>query len=571
MSGGRATLSDRWMRFWWSLGMLLPAVVLGSFGCSGSVASTGDDDDAGAAGSGGTSSSGGAGGGKVVGGVAPTTRVARLTHEQYKNTVGELLGVTDDPAAAFAPDALNGFDFDTSVDFRVDTRLGPQYRSVAEELAAESVSDPAIFAKIVACDASAPSCADEFVASFGARAFRRPLTTEESARYRGLFEQGAALVASGDAFKDGVRVVVEAALQSPKFLYRAELGARAGSDGLVALDSWELASRLSYALWNSMPDSALFESARAGELGTPEAVRAAADRLLADPRATAKAVSFHAQAWEFSRYAKIAPDLDEYPEAPADLAARARAASERFVREVVESGGGIGEMLTAPYVFADSELAPLYGATTPGPLARLDFSGGERKGLLMQVGHLASNAYSKKTDPIHRGLFVLRRLLCRTVPDPPAGASMTPLPDVDPPPRTTREEITLLTSTPNCVGCHSDINAPGFSFESFDAVGQERETENGVAVDTTGSFELDGAVVSFADAGELVEALAQSAEAKSCYAERLLEFTLGHALAAEEAPLGAALGAPGPGARALLSQITGSEIFRKRAPNEVGP
>jgi hypothetical protein len=550
---------------------VLLALSLGVLGCAGSVPAPGGDGDAGETGNGGSGGNAGSGGGKAVSGVAPTTRVARLTHEQYRNTVGELLGVTDDPTTSFAPDALNGFDFDTSVDFRVDTRLGPQYRSVAETLAERAANDTALFARIVPCDAASPACADQFVQSFGERAFRRPLTSDETTRYRALFDRGAALVASGDAFKDGVRVVVEAALQSPKFLYRSELGTRSGPDGLIELDSWELSSRLSYALWNSMPDPALFASAREGTLASPEAVKAAAERLLGDQRATAKLVDFHAQAWEFSRYAKIAPDRAEYPDAPDDFAERARVASERFVEEVVKGGGGIGELLTAPYAYADSELAPLYGAATAGGLSRIDFSPAERKGLLMQVGYLAANAYAKKTDPIHRGLFVLRRLLCRTIPDPPPGASMTPLPDVDPPPRTTREEIELLTSSPKCSGCHAAINAPGFSFESFDAVGQKRVQEDGVAVETAGEFELDGALLTFTNALELVDGLAASAEARSCYAGRMLEFTLGRTLAAAEAPAHSELAARTLGARALLAEITTTAPFLKRAPNEVAP
>jgi hypothetical protein len=240
------------------------------------------------------------------------------------------------------------------------------------------------------------------------------------------------------------------------------------------------------------------------------------------------------------------------------------------VEEDLRSGGGIGEMLTAPYAFADAELAPLYGVTAPAELARVDFPAGGRKGILMQVGYLASNAYAIKTDPIHRGLFVLRRLLCRTIPDPPPGASTTELPDVDPPPQTTREEIELLTSAPGCAGCHYDINAPGFSFESFDAVGQERTRENGVPVVTAGEFELDGAIVSFQNAGELVDLLADSPEAQRCYAGRLLEFTLGHTVAAD-APARGELGARAAGARVLLADITASAPFLKRAPNEVAP
>jgi len=138
-------------------------------------------------------------------------------------------------------------------------------------------------------------------------------------------------------------------------------------------------------------------------------------------------------------------------------------------------------------------------------------------------------------------------------------------------PRTTREEVTLLTSSPDCSGCHAAINAPGFAFESFDAVGQVRTMENGVAVDTTGTFELDGVEVSFDDGGELVELLAESSEARTCYAGRMLEFTLGHGLVAEEAGFRNTLGSQPLAARDLLAEITTTAVFMKRAPNEVAP
>ena len=150
----------------------------------------------------------------------------------------------------------------------------------------------------------------------------------------------------------------------------------------------------------------------------------------------------------------------------------------------------------------------------------------------MQLGFLASHAYAIKTDPIHRGLFVLRELLCRDIPDPPPGATETPPPETDEPIETTREEISLLTGQDLCVGCHIDINAPGFAFESFDAVGAARALENDVPVDTTGELTLDGSVVTFANAGELVEALAQSSEARACYAGKWLSFAYGRRLVA---------------------------------------
>jgi hypothetical protein len=525
----------------------------------------------GSTGAGGTGATGGSGGTTPVGGVTPTTRIARLTHAQYRNTVQDLFGITDDATAEFAPDALNGFKYDTSIEFRVDARLGPQYRIAAETLGARTVTDDAVFARVVTCAGTDATCRDTFIHAFGQRAFRRPLAATEVTRFQTLFDQGPTLVGSGDAFKDGVRLVVEGMLQSPQFLYRTELSASAGSDGLIALDSWELASRLSYTLWDSMPDEPLFMEAQAGRLADAASVRAAADRMVMEQRALAKAVSFHAQALGFDRYSRIAPDGDTYPNVPADFSGRARDASERFVSEVYTTGGGIQELLTAPYAFADAELAPLYGKTVSGGLTRVDFAATERKGLLMQVGFLASNAYSIKTDPIHRGLFVLRNLLCRTIPDPPPGASMTPPPATETPPRTTREEVDLLTMQPGCGGCHAEINAPGFAFEAFDAIGQARTMENGVAVDTAAELTLEDGNLVFQNALELADGLARSSETSGCYAASWIEFAHGRRLSTGDDATRATLAATPVGARALSATLTTTPAFLKRVPNEVAP
>jgi hypothetical protein len=559
-----------------------PAVLTGaallSLACSGKVgdggaAPGGTGGTSGTAGSasGGGGSGSGNGGGGATNGVAATTRVARLTHAQYQSTVAELFGITDRPSDAFAPDAANGFAFTTSVDYRVDGRLGGQYRSTAEDLAARVAADQAIFSRVVPCTTTDAACQTAFITSFGERAFRRPLGADETMRFSALFAQGATLVGSGDAFKDGVRLVVEAMLQSPQFLYRTELSDDVGAGGLIALDDWEIASRLSYLAWDSMPDAELFTAAREGKLHTPEQVSAAAARLLAEPRALAKLVSFHEQAWRFSEYARIGPDRSEYPNAPQNLAELVYPATTRFVQDVVESGGGLSELLTAPYAYADSALAPLYGKSVSGALSRIDLDPTVRKGILMQVGHLASHAYAVKTDPIHRGLFVVRDILCRTIDDPPPGASMTPLPPTTEPIETTREEISLLTGQGDCVGCHSEINPPGFAFENFDAAGQVRTMEGGVNVDTTGELELDGTVLAFQNALTLVDALAASSEAKSCYVAKWLEFSYGRKSVASDQAVRTALAAESLGARAIVSRITTTPAFLQRAPNEVAP
>jgi hypothetical protein len=495
----------------------------------------------------------------------PNTRLVRLTHAQYANTVRELFGIDETPEGAFAPDALNGFGFSTSNDLRVDPRLGPQYRSAAEQIAAEVAGDSSLRASILPCDADAAGCAADFIESFGERVFRRPLSAEEAARFQALFDLGESLGGSGDAFSDGVGLVIEGMLQAPQFLYRAEVSSGAVVDGRAALDDWEIASRLSYFIFDSMPDSALFEKAREGELHTPAQVGTEVARMLDDGRAITKLSSFHEQVWQVGRYAKIAPDPELYADLPDDLVDRLRASSSRFVASVIEDGGGLRELLTAPYAYVDSELAPLYGAEAGGDgLERIEFDDGERKGFMMQVGFLASNAYARKTDPIHRGLFVLRDVLCRLIPDPPPGAQMTPPPETDEPIETTREEITLLTGQLYCPSCHSQINEPGFAFEGFDATGQVREQENGVDVDTSGGITLDGERVEFSGAAELVEALADSQEAQSCYTSRWLEFAYGRTLTERDEALGEQLAEEPRSVAEIVRTLTTSSEFLSR-------
>jgi uncharacterized protein DUF1592/uncharacterized protein DUF1588/uncharacterized protein DUF1595/uncharacterized protein DUF1585/uncharacterized protein DUF1587 len=490
------------------------------------------------------------------------TRLTRLTHTQYLHTMQDLFGVSDSLDLTFAPDALNGFTFDTSNDFRVDARLGPQYRASAEKMAERSVTDAAVFAHVVPCDAAAPGCRDQFLSTFGERAFRRPLAADELTSFQGLFELGADLVQSGDAFKDGVRLSVEAFLQSPQFLYRTDASSSANGEGRIPLGDWEIASRLSYFLYDSMPDAELFEAARSGQLRTPEQVEDQARRMLNAPRVLDKLVSFHEQAWAFGRFSRISPDKATYPNVPGNFIARALRAAELYVGEVLGTGGGLEELLTGSYAFVDDGLAPLYGLQAPASgFQRVEFAGGERRGLLMQVGFLASNAYSIRTDPIHRGLFVQRNVLCRAIPDPPPGASTTPLPPTDEPIETTREEIGLLTGQSYCPTCHGQINPPGFAFEGFDAIGQVRATENGVPVDTSATMVLDDHSVSFSGPGELVELLASSQEAHRCYASRWIEFTLGRPLAEADVPIYDAIGTESLPVADIVAKLVTSPQF----------
>jgi uncharacterized protein DUF1592/uncharacterized protein DUF1588/uncharacterized protein DUF1595/uncharacterized protein DUF1585/uncharacterized protein DUF1587 len=511
--------------------------------------------------------------------VASETRVARLSHTQYEHTVEDLLGLPGPLGATFPPDALNGFSFETSNAFRVDARLGPQYRGMAEALAARATADSVALARVVPCDTTLAGCRDRFLAAFGERAFRRPLSVEDSEVFRSLFDQGASNYASGDAFRDGVRLTIEAMLQAPEFLYRTESSHEVGPDGRIGLDDFEVASRLSYFLFDSMPDEELFAAAREGKLSTPDQVEAAARRMLGLPRVLAKLVAFHEQVWAFGRFAGISPELTRFSNVPKGFVWRVRQAALLFLSDVLRSGGGLEELLTAPYAYVDAALAPLYGVPVPpalseaplGRFARVEFEPGQREGLLMQLGYLASNAYSTSTDPIHRGLFVIRNLLCRNIPDPPPGATSTPPPETDQPIITTRDEVSLVTGQSFCPTCHSEINAPGFAFEGFDAIGQRRAADNGAAVDTASSMVLDGQWVEFDGATQLVERLARSKEAHRCYSRRWLEFAYGRPLAESDTPTLDAMAAESRPIADLIVAIVRSPAFLSLAPAGIAP
>ncbi|MEY2936346.1 MAG: hypothetical protein RL033_7095 [Pseudomonadota bacterium] len=504
--------------------------------------------------------------------VPATTQLARLSHAQYRRTVQDLLGFAEAPEIGLAPDALVGLGFDTGSTLRVDARLGPQYRAQAESLARLAVTDAVSWATIVPCSAHAPGCREQFLQSFSERAFRRPLSAEDLSALTVRFDAAASLYESGDTFRDGVRWTVESLLQAPEFLYRVETSSPSGS-----LDDYELAVRLSYFLFDSLPDEPSFAAARAGALRTDAQIEQLTRRMLGEPRVLQKLVAFHEQAWQFGRFAGISPDLTSYPRVPRAFVWRVRRATALFVRDVLQHGGGLEELLTAQYAYADAGLAPLYGASVPaaapdgGPMLergarfeRVPLDPAQRSGLLMQVGHLAANAYAKATDPIHRGLFVIRNLLCREVPDPPPGATTTPPPPATRPIVTTRDEVALVTGQSFCPTCHVEINAPGFAFEGFDAVGQLRREDNGVAVDTSGEMVLDGETVQFDGPVQLMNAIARSHEAHRCYTRRWMELAYGRPLAASDESTLAAIAAESRPLADLIVAIVLSRQFRSR-------
>jgi hypothetical protein len=459
---------------------------------------------------------------------APKTSLVRLTHTQYDNTINELLGLSDQPSASFTPDpSFGGFDNDAEK-MAVAGRLGRDYRRAAELLATRVITTPAARATVLPCTATTDACAQQFISVFGRRAFRRPLTSAEEAAYFTLFKKGPMLVdGAPDGFLAGVSLTLEAMLQSPDFLYRVEVDLESGSTPRTnQLTQYEIASKLSYLLWNTMPDTALMDAADRGALSTPDELRAQATRMLEDPRAEQTVDDFHAQWLDLARYGTINRDTAIFPNFSAPLPSMMEEETARFVRSVILTDKApFSSLYTANHTFVNAELARVYGMTgTFGTgFQRVLLDASQRKGLLTQPGLLASHSYSRTDSPIHRGVFVVRRVIGTLQADPPPGIDFT-LPPLEGTVRTTRDQVTLKTSARDCAGCHTSINGPGFAFGRYDALGQWRTQENGIDVDTTGEVILGGARRPFTDALGMIDLIAASQEARRNYARNWFRY-----------------------------------------------
>jgi hypothetical protein len=396
------------------------------------------------------------------------------------------------------------------------------------------VGSPEAYAAVVGCMPSAAGCRDQFIDSFGMRAFRRPLSSTEQARYRAIFDRGAELVASGDAFRDGVQVTLQAILQSPKLLYRIEAGDGTSDAAGAKLTPFELATRLSFMLTGTTPDAELLAAARSGALSTPDQIATQARRLVSAPGFEERALSFHERWMQLDELGSLAKDTMAFPSFSADLVSSMRSETTRFVKAVaLEGTGTVSALLTSRFGFVDQRLAALYGlqGNFGADLVRVEHApGSPRLGLFTQASFLAGHSSSSSgTSPILRGVFLLRRLACVNIPEPPPGAAnqepaMQPATEI----RTTRDYFTWKTSMPACAGCHHTlINPTGFAFEKFDGLGQWRETDRGAPIDASGTLRLGSKDLAFQSAGELLEALAQEPQVQACYAKNWLQFAYG--------------------------------------------
>lgn len=402
----------------------------------------------------------------------PDRLVRRLTHSQYDNTVRDLLGDYSRPAQRFPPeDFVDGFKNQLGAQ-GMPPLLVETYSTAAEKLALNAFRAGDING-LVPCkptSAADAACRDRFIREFGLRAFRRPLSEREVQRYAGAFDAQAA---AAGRFLEGARVVVEAMLQSPNFLFHVEAGPGGRFTG------YDTASRLSYLLWNTMPGQALFDAAAKGQLDATAGRQEAARRMLDHPRAREALDQFIDEWLRFDRLLNATKQRRRYPEFSPDMAAAMAEETRRLLHYLVWEDRNFMELLTADYSFLSAELASLYGLPTPpGQFEKVKFpADSKRAGLLGHGSFLASTAGPTETSPTARGIFIREQLLCQHVPPPPPGVVTTlPEPSMDKP-RTKRQLMTEHVENPSCAACHRLMDPIGFGLERFDAIGRWREKE----------------------------------------------------------------------------------------------
>jgi hypothetical protein len=499
--------------------------------------------------------------------VAPSP-VRRLTAEELNRTLRDLFRVSSLPTVEITED--RGKDFAQEV----------QHQQVADLYVDQLRAGVIAVTDVAAANQAAwlvrqPAGADDEVAVINEtlqlllpRAFRRAVLDDERQRYVDFF---ASRRQAGDPFTVSVQLMLQAMLQSPSFIYRLELdgsAANADSRGRVPVGSTEMASRLSYFLWGSMPDDELLQAGINGDLATSEGIQRQVDRLLADRRFVDAMISFHGQWLDFDRINSTNKSAERFPQYNQALSSSMRREADQFISLLVEEDTSLRALLTTRRTRLMPNLGPVYGVDVPGNDAAVDLPV-ERSGILTQAQFLASHGHGVEGSPILRGVYVLERLVCEAPPVPNPSINLTPPEPVDTgAPQTNRDRYRQHTQDPVCLSCHVAIDGIGFGLEGYDSIGQYRTVDNGLPVDDSGSLAGTRIGGGYAGAVELGQKLADSPVVHECVARHWFRFANGRREQTADrddiAAATAAFTADDTAIPALLRALVVTDAFRLR-------
>ncbi len=445
-------------------------------------------------------------------------RLRRLTNAEYERTISAVVGADEHVADRLPPDVRQE-GYTPNTEQAVPSAWGAGLDAIARETAHRAVTER--LETLVPCARShADTCSAELVEVLGRRARRRPLDWAERAGLLGAFAAGA----QGGGFAGGAEAVLTALLESPSLLYLSELGSGGAPGTIVTLTHYEIASLLSYTVRGGPPDDALLQAAAAGTLLLPDVREEHARRLLALSDTRQHFRRFVLEWLEVDGLPRTAKSEELFPDY-GDTRDRMLDETTAFADEVmVYAGGSVRALLDARFASVDPSMARFYGLKTWG--ARASLAGTRRAGVLQQASFLAAHAHEDVTSPVKRGDFVLRRLLCTRIPRP----SEVGIETVFPPPsrvKTTRERFTSHSENPACRNCHERLDAFGYTFESFDAIGAGRTTDNGKPIDTRARIEVGRESVSFGDSLDLAAWLARNPDVWECYLRQAFRYFTG--------------------------------------------
>lgn len=461
--------------------------------------------------------------------------IHRLNRAEYNNTIRDLLGVRFQPANDFPADDV-GYGFDNIGDvLSMPPILMEKYLAAAEKIVNEALKTDEARQRILgpqpAADASRRvrfEATRTALRNFASKAFRRPATDSEVRRLQTLVEHA---VQNGDSPLEGLKLALQAVLVSPHFLFRIEMDQETSQpDAVYLISDWELATRLSYFLWSSMPDEELFKAAREESLGKPGVLEAQVKRMLRDPKARALTENF-ADQWLTLRNLKgFAPDPKLFPTFNEQLRSAMLRETEEFFEYVVREDRSILDFLDCDYTFLNERLAKHYGIEgVKGPeFRKVTLPNGPRAGILTHASILTVTSNPTRTSPVKRGKWILENILGTPPPPPPPGVEELQEGEQVELKGSLRQRMEQHRANPSCASCHARMDALGFGFENFDAIGAWRTRDGKHTIDPAG--ELPGGLP-FEGPADLRKILKSKSDLFTrCLIEKLLTYALGRGM-----------------------------------------
>ena len=499
--------------------------------------------------------------------------VRRLNKTEYNNTVRDLFGIQFRPARGFPGDGAGEAGFDNNADaLFLSPLLLENYVRSARAIVRTIFTNEGYrrrFYDPIPRSGLFDREAERLIEHYGKVMYRRPLEMHERRRLVDLYKSQRKAKRSLDR---SMATVIEMLLLSPKFLYRGE--AQQHEEEVFRITPHEMASRLSYFLWASMPDEALFTVADAGTIFDPEVLGAQVNRMLADPKSKALARHFAGQwfGWDELR-SSIQPDRKKYPEFTPSLRYAMYLESVMFFHDLLENDGNLVSLLHADYTFLNEELATHYQLddVEGKEFRRVSLNDKNRGGVLGMGSVLTGTSLPLRTSPVLRGVFVLEKILDDPTPPPPMNVAQLPEDDREAVGKTFREVMESHLIREDCRTCHLRIDPIGFGLENFDALGRWRTTQGGQALDVSGK--LPGGDVFAGPVGLKRILIKRRADFARTATRKMLAYALGRDLKSYDRPavksVSSAVMDDGYKLRTLVMEVVKSYPFQYRAPQTI--